>query len=542
MIKYSQIIGGLKQRANNFLGKFETLRQDLLPKAKGLFAHTKMFGGSVKKLLPLLANLYSQKMLPKVHNYVSLVKKLLSQARSTASSRLRTISWTSPKTIGIALAIALAISGVTFYLSGTDAAAYVLINGQKIGLVSSEGDGRELIDAFLSQKGQPAGKPAKTHDKIEFQNTRVQTADLLNKTLDAQGLEGKLSYYVDGVELGITDVPVAYLPSQEDADKVLKDYQDFYTKPSETNKVTSAEFVENVSVKPVETQPEQVMSADKALEMLTAGKTTSTEYTVQPNDSWWLIARKNDMKTKEVLAGNPGATEDTPIKPGQKIKLVKTTPYLTVTSTGIYTGEETIPFDVVTKTDYNLASGRTVIKQYGNDGSKTVTYSYVQQNGKTIKKEVLSEKVNKQPVTQIVAKGPVAVTVGYVSRGSGTVSGLGWPLSGRISSYYGYRNRGFHTGIDIIGDVGEPFVAAGSGTVVAAGWEGGYGKMILIDHGNGVMTRYGHATKILVSPGQYVSQGQTIGLVGSTGRSTGPHLHFELIINGDTVNPLSYFH
>ncbi|MDI6880631.1 MAG: M23 family metallopeptidase, partial [Desulfitobacteriaceae bacterium] len=83
-------------------------------------------------------------------------------------------------------------------------------------------------------------------------------------------------------------------------------------------------------------------------------------------------------------------------------------------------------------------------------------------------------------------------------------------------------------------------VAAAAGTVVSAGWDGGYGKMILIDHGNGVMTRYAHSSQLLVSVGQRVAKGQTIGLVGVTGNTTGPHLHFEVISNGSTLNPLSY--
>ncbi|GAB6156656.1 hypothetical protein JCM17380_54100 [Desulfosporosinus burensis] len=97
---------------------------------------------------------------------------------------------------------------------------------------------------------------------------------------------------------------------------------------------------------------------------------------MQPNDSWWLIARKNNMMTKEVLAGNPGATEDTKLKPGQIIKLVDTTPYLTVVSQGTYSGPETIPYDVVTKADSSLGVGKTKVVVPGSNGSKLVTYSY----------------------------------------------------------------------------------------------------------------------------------------------------------------------
>ena len=125
---------------------------------------------------------------------------------------------------------------------------------------------------------------------------------------------------------------------------------------------------------------------------------------------------------------------------------------------------------------------------------------------------------------------------------------LGWPCpsSSRITSQYGYRIlfgvRDFHTGVDIGANMGSNIVAAESGTVILAsyGWNGGYGNYMIINHGNGVTTRYAHASALYVSPGQTVSKGQVIGAVGTTGNSTGPHLHFEVRINGAHQNPLNY--
>ena len=125
---------------------------------------------------------------------------------------------------------------------------------------------------------------------------------------------------------------------------------------------------------------------------------------------------------------------------------------------------------------------------------------------------------------------------------------LGWPCpsSSRITSQYGYRIlfgvRDFHTGIDIGATHGSNIVAAESGTVILAnyGWNGGYGNYIIINHGNGITTRYAHASKLYVSAGQTVSKGQVIAAVGTTGNSTGPHLHFETRLNGVHKNPLNY--
>lgn len=109
-----------------------------------------------------------------------------------------------------------------------------------------------------------------------------------------------------------------------------------------------------------------------------------------------------------------------------------------------------------------------------------------------------------------------------------------------ISSYYGNRSRGWHTGVDFAAPSGTNIYAWKSGTVIFSGWSGGYGNYIKVDHGNGQISCYAHCSRLAVSVGQSVVQGQIIGYVGTTGNSTGNHLHFEIMINGNFVNPLNY--
>lgn len=447
------------------------------------------------------------------------------------------VSWKSPKVMSGSLVALLLLGGGGYYVKSTTSAAYVIINGKSIGIVENMQSGKRLVEAVLKEDGEAVGGVAKTHDQIEFTQARINEA---YNVLSEEELKQKLSYYIEGVELRIASTPVFTLPNQDAADKLLKAYQEIYAKADESNQLTSVSFEEEVGTQVVETSPEKVITFEQALEKLKQGNVQKQDYVIQPNDSWWLIARKNDLKTIEVLAANPGTTLDTVIKPGQKISIEKVTPYLTVVSEGTQIAKEVIPFDVVTKTDSTLASGQSKVTQSGNDGEKEIKYSYVKKNDKVITKTVLDEKVLKDAVTQVVAKGPKTIQVASVSRGSGQSSGLSLPLRGRINSYYGYRGGEFHTGIDYAGSTGDPYVAAGAGTVVSAGWNGNYGYSILIDHGNGIQTRYAHSSKLLVSAGQSVSKGQTIGLVGATGRATGPHLHFEVIVNGDTVNPNNY--
>ena len=136
-------------------------------------------------------------------------------------------------------------------------------------------------------------------------------------------------------------------------------------------------------------------------------------------------------------------------------------------------------------------------------------------------------------------------SAGYSGAPAGA-GGMIWPISGPITSEFGWRTHPifgtarFHSGLDIGGDYGMPIYAAASGTVIYAGWISGYGNAVIIDHGGGVTTLYGHNDSLNVSEGENVAQGQVIAMCGSTGNSTGPHCHFEVRENGEPVSPYGY--
>ena len=156
-------------------------------------------------------------------------------------------------------------------------------------------------------------------------------------------------------------------------------------------------------------------------------------------------------------------------------------------------------------------------------------------NGTEVSRQLVSETLLSEPVVQIVTQGTKVVP----NRGTGR---LIWPVVGRITSPFGMRGREMHTGIDIGAPRGTPIKAADTGTVIAASYMGGYGNCIMIDHGGGsLITLYAHMSQRAASVGDVVSQGQVIGYVGSTGRSTGNHLHFETRLNGKPINPIQYY-
>lgn len=138
------------------------------------------------------------------------------------------------------------------------------------------------------------------------------------------------------------------------------------------------------------------------------------------------------------------------------------------------------------------------------------------------------------------------VTSSAPAPGTPSVSGFQWPISGRVSSGFGYRvhpifgTRRLHRGIDVGASSGTPIAAAKGGTVILAGWNGGYGNCVVISHGDGITSLYAHQSSLAVSVGDTVSRGDIVGYVGSTGQSTGPHLHFEIRVSGTAVDPAPY--
>lgn len=157
------------------------------------------------------------------------------------------------------------------------------------------------------------------------------------------------------------------------------------------------------------------------------------------------------------------------------------------------------------------------------------------------------EQQKKEYLDEVEALAAVSASLGsriQTSQASSPVvrssSGLIWPVSGTVTSSYGWRWGRMHEGLDIAVPSGTPVAAAAPGRVIVAGWTGGYGNLVVIDHGGGLATAYAHNTSVAVGSGSTVSQGQTIAYAGSTGNSTGPHVHFEVRANGSAVDPLGY--
>ena len=194
--------------------------------------------------------------------------------------------------------------------------------------------------------------------------------------------------------------------------------------------------------------------------------------------------------------------------------------------------EKEIPFETEMQNDSTLYIGETVTVTEGKAGSSKITSQTVYKNGTPESNKILSENVVTMPVTKVVRVGTKPKDV--------LANGLFYPLTGVLSSPFGERWGKNHEGIDIAVPVGTSVKAAECGTVIFAGNGGSYGNLVRIDHGNGVVTAYAHLDKINVSTGQAVNSNTEIALSGNTGRSTGPHLHFEVVKDGTPLNPDKY--
>ena len=306
----------------------------------------------------------------------------------------------------------------------------------------------------------------------------------------------------------------------------------------------TAGFLESVDyVQGLYPDNENTMWDAQKLEAKLAGdKRPAQYYTAQSGDSFSKIASDNHLTISELKALNPELGDT--ILVGSTLLVAKASRY--VTPKIVRTEVRTEEIDFKTETSYNskLFSGDRRIVRQGQKGVDKVTIRITTVNGVAYDWEEIDRVTVTAPINEKVEVGTSkSGSAGYYG-GSYSTRGFMWPAptARMISQYFGHNG---HRGLDITtgGAYGRPIVAAASGVVEIAGSTGNsYGQQVLINHGNGVKTRYAHCVtgSIRVRPGQRVTAGQQIASIGSTGNSTGPHLHFEVIVNGSVTNPLNY--
>ncbi len=450
------------------------------------------------------------------------------------------------------------------YWNGVTFALEVIYNEKSIGYISDESvyiEAKDLVkdrlssSAYVSSGKETNIEPTVAGSSAANLNARYALSLVsLDELNDAQAISDKMiensvdnlthacGVYIDGEF-------ICAVKNEADAKTVFYDILAPYEADAEA-KGYVVSFAETIDyVQGLYPDDSSVMwDASQLREMLDGTKDAQKIYTVVEDDSLESISDETGVSEEQLKALNPDYDWDS-IKPDDKITIKSSVKFVSIKKTVTSFEIREVEYDTVKRYDATKYSGYRSVIQKGVNGSERVTKTQIYIDNELIDTNYDYETV-KEPTDEIVTVGS-KTSFGGVYVGEASDLGFLWPAPSchRVSSPYGWRSSGWHNGIDLVkaggGAHGTPVIASRSGRVeVVQRSNSGYGNMVLINHGDGYKTRYAHMVKgsITVSVGDYVEAGQTIGKVGDTGNSTGPHLHFEVIVNGETRNPKNYIY
>ena len=365
----------------------------------------------------------------------------------------------------------------------------------------------------------------------ELISSQVQVQDIETVGIRVSEIQLRDAIETDEPQTQETEEPVTQEPEEEVEEEEIPE-----PLAPEEDGLKGMAFGEKVEISEAYVSKSLITSPEEAADQITKESEKNEIYVVQSGDTLSTIANGHGLYVKDVLALNSGLTERTMLQIGDEIIITVPQPELTIMTVEQSTYEEEYFAEVEYVYNDNWYTTKSVTLQEQEAGYHEVTALITKRNGTEESREMIDEVVIKEPVKKIVEVGTQTPPT-YIK-----------PLSGgRQTSGFGRRKaptKGAstnHKAIDWATPTGTAIWASSGGTVSVAGWQSGYGYVVYINHPDGNQTRYGHLSKILVSVGQKVKQGQKIALSGNTGRSTGPHLHFELRVNGTPVNPYNYF-
>lgn len=296
------------------------------------------------------------------------------------------------------------------------------------------------------------------------------------------------------------------------------------------------DFGDTVEVVDAYLMDSEITPFETAVAEVTADQEKEQIYEVRSGDTLSRIAEDNGLPMEDLIAINPTLeNENSMIRVGDELIITIPEPELSVVHRERLYAEDSYDAGTVYIDNDSWYTTESAVRQQPSAGFRKAAAVVTYRNDMEMSREIVKEEVISEAVPKIIERG-TRVPPTYIKPISG----------GRLSSGFGGRNaptKGAstnHKGIDWATPIGTAVMASCGGTVTKAGWGSGYGYVVYIRHEDGRETRYGHLSKVLVSAGQKVSQGQKIALSGNTGRSTGPHVHFEIRINGQAVNPLKY--
>ncbi len=457
--------------------------------------------------------------------YTHLVRLLVWAAHSVVSD----FAYWAPVFSGVA------VIALLFFFRTHSVALEVTVNDKVVSYVKNETEFSGAVTAVEKTLAETLGENYAMYTAPEYRFVFIKK----NKLPDPDSLYAQ-AYRAVTEEIGhhyglyVDGTLVAATEEKQTIETVLNELKKPYETGVENERI---EFVSNVEVRTGLFSPGALKTVEE-LRALFEGSTNPRYYTIEEDDYLSDIVKKTGVSRQMIYYLNPELDERRLI-PGRKVLISTPDVYLGVKVVRTITYDEEIKYSTTRIKDDSLYVNQTKVKTAGKKGSKTIVAEVTYVDGVKTNTDIISSVVTREPVTRELYVGTKNYPNSFSSlAGSGAFIR---PISGGFTScaYGGYPG---HKGVDLTmsGAYGKAIYASASGTVIQAGWSGGYGIMVKLRHSNGYETWYAHMSSKLVSVGDKVVQGQQIGRIGSTGNSTGPHLHFELRINGSAVNPMRY--
>ncbi|WP_342542586.1 peptidoglycan DD-metalloendopeptidase family protein [Paenisporosarcina sp. FSL H8-0542] len=430
---------------------------------------------------------------------------------------------------------------------------HIYANDEYVGTVSDEKAVKELVNEKITESSSQYKDLNLSGSNLSIISEQVFNAETNDKeTLDK--LDNLVTVTADAFALSVNDEIAVYVKDLEAYHEVIrklklqtvseKELTELENRKDSNNslpplknnetRVLDINLKESISGVTKQAKPEKVLTVDQAVDYLQKGALEEKTYTVQSGDVFSKIAANHDLTTADLTKLNKSVNENSVLQIGEKLKVTALKPLVNIEVVREKRVTEAIQFENQVRESKDMLKGDSKVIQEGSNGAKEMTYVIRENNGTRVGKSIKDEAVVKEVKNNIILKGIKVVP----SRGSGMFA---WPAEGGyISSGMGQRWGRMHRGIDIARPDGFAIKAADNGVVKFAGADGTFGNKVVIDHQNGYETTYAHLASINVNVGQTVPVGSKIGVMGSTGRSTGTHLHFEVEHNGVNVNPLKF--
>ncbi len=468
-----------------------------------------------------------------------LREKILRRRKKTARSRARARGWMEEMSIHPlafltgAMAVAAAAVALSLYTIGT-AVSY---NGTDLGIVSSQSTVDKTVVAVQAATIRALGdkeyeldtSKLETHRKLAARREVQSREELQTRLTEAVGVIGY------GYVLYVNDEPVAATKFPGALEELLEQMKIGFV----TRNTVESYFVEDVEVRQEYVNRTYMMNLGYIAEKLYSTKTEEVTYTVKDGDTYYDIANEYDLTLAQLLSLNPGY-DAMSLRTGDVLTVSQAVPYLTVVDVERQSYVQDVPYGLQYQDDPDMYEGDYEVLSSGSYGKADITANVTYVNGEEKGRQVVATATLAQPVDEVRLRGTK-------ERPSWFPTGVfRWPCNGVITSYFGGRYTGipgattYHEAIDIANGYGTAIYASDGGTVTHSGWGGGLGYRIIIDHGNGYETYYGHCSTLLVSAGDHVYQGQLIAYMGASGIASGPHCHFSIVRNGTFVDPLNY--